>query len=123
MLEDLLDAIQMLHQDCLLKKKKLECSGVLIERAGWHFTYILNEENLNKKIKSSADSAKNFVKIKNITEEKSGAVCPGAHNTFVTIENGNLPFEMIKDLVINDEKSIFAPYFSTPDHYRIQKNK
>lgn len=57
----------------------------MIQEAGWHFSYVLDRYNLEKKIHSAADFSDIERKILNETQEKSGAVAPGAHNVIITI--------------------------------------
>lgn len=66
-------------------------------------------------MRGSADSANYFSNsIENITQFKTGVVAPGAHNILVSIDDGVLPYELVKDLIIYGEKSIYAEYFYSP---------
>jgi len=69
--------------------KTLKCEGKLILKAGWHFSYVLNDHYLLKKFKGSADTEDINRSISK--KERNGRICPQCSLQDFGLFQANLP--------------------------------
>lgn len=65
----------------------VKCSEQLIQKAGWHFTYILDDTKLSKKINGVADNPGINYKIEDYNIYRHTAIAPNSFWKYIAIEN------------------------------------
>ena len=100
--------------------ERLVCPHKIIRLAGWHFSYVLSDAGIQKKIRASADNADSEISkksISNFTSARWGGVFGGG---FYTKDFGlfqaNLPDEIVNDVIKNRNKSKYAEYLAGIDY-------
>ena len=90
----------------------LSCPGQdIIPMAGWHFSYIMDDEKLLRKMRSYADSPGTNLTISDFKEQRSRGTAPNAYNKHLPFLEADLPPQLVEDILVNGKNSIYAPYF------------
>lgn len=71
----------------------------MIRLAGWHFSYVLNDAGLIKKLRSYADAKTSKIKTPNFTEARLSGVLEGCYTKDFDLLKANLPDEIVNDVV------------------------
>ena len=77
------------------------CNEQLIEKAGWHFTYVLNKADLIKKLTQVVEGTfgKTSMSDKEFYSKKSSIVAPNSYHKIVDINNNEIfPKELKEDV-------------------------
>ena len=72
-------------------KYKLFCPQKVIRLAGWHFSYVLDDAGLIKKLRSYADATTSKIKTPNFTEARLSGVFPDCYTKDFDLFNAHLP--------------------------------
>ena len=82
----------------------VECSEQLIRKAGWHFTYILDDKKLLKKINAVADNPGINYKIKDFNIYRHTTIAPNSFWKHIDIESEvYLPKVMLEEKGLLDD--------------------
>lgn len=92
--------------------KAQTCKGPLFRNAGWHFSYILSNEDLQRKLRAYADTNSTLQNITNFTALRQFSFPPNASLTDLNLFNGEFPEELVQSLYLKGENSPYAPYCS-----------
>jgi hypothetical protein len=63
----------------VVAKERVNCPHRIIRLAGWHFSYVLTDAGILKKIRASADFTTSKITIMNFTEYRMGGVYPDSY--------------------------------------------
>ena len=95
--------------------ERLVCPHKIIRLAGWHFTYVLSDAGILKKIRASADSETSKKSISNFTSARWDGVFRGCYTKDFGLFQANLPDEIVNDVIKNRNKSKYAEYLAGID--------
>ncbi len=71
----------------------------MIRLAGWHFSYVLDDAGVIKKLRSFADSTTSKIKTPNFTEVRLSGVLQNCYPKDFDLFNAHLPEVLINDVI------------------------
>lgn len=108
----------------------ISCKSQLIRKAGWHFTYILNDEGLFNKLKGSADCDGSEPIIKSYNNLRSKYIAPNSFYQYINVQldEGYLPnilsendCKLFKEYVLEYPTSKYYDGYTLPPSITIEQ--